>query len=115
MTFVWDTTWIRADDTGCVEAIFPALLRQRSTFVYQILTQAPDLKEVVIHWHDSAQDGESTSLRMDILEPFDNLPANVKIVEHYIPVASKPDSRSIAGKRRVEFQAILDNGLDRLF
>jgi hypothetical protein len=50
VTFVWDSTWIRADTTGCVEAVFPALLRQRSSFVYQILSQAPDLREVVIHW-----------------------------------------------------------------
>jgi hypothetical protein len=50
VTFVWDSTWIRTDTTDCVEAIFPALLRQRSSFVYQILLQAPDLREVVIHW-----------------------------------------------------------------
>ncbi|CAO2653001.1 Nn.00g024120.m01.CDS01 [Neocucurbitaria sp. VM-36] len=115
VTFVWDTTWIRADETGCVEAIFPALLRQRTNFVYQILRQAPDLREVVIHWHDSAQDSESANLRIDVLDPFDNLPATVEIIEHYIPADSKPNSRSIAGKRRVEFQNILDMGLDRLF
>jgi hypothetical protein len=50
VTFVWDSTWVRADTSGCVGAIFPALLGQRSSFVYQILSQAPDLKEVVIHW-----------------------------------------------------------------
>jgi hypothetical protein len=33
--FVWDTTWLRAEETGCAEAIFPALLRQRSDFVYK--------------------------------------------------------------------------------
>ncbi|KAF1843511.1 uncharacterized protein K460DRAFT_315934 [Cucurbitaria berberidis CBS 394.84] len=115
VTFVWDTTWIRADTTGCVAAIFPALLRQRATFVYQILKQAPDLKEVVIHWHDSAQDSESANLRIDVLGPFDNLPATVQIVKHYIPADSKPYKRSIAGKQRVEFQKILDMGLDRLF
>lgn len=115
ITFVWDTTWIRADTTGCVEAIFPALLRQRSNFVYQILMQAPDLREVVIHWHDSAQDNESANLRIDILEPFDNLPVSLNIVEHYIDAEAKPHDRSIAGKRRVEFQNIVDMGLDRLF
>ncbi|KAJ4363086.1 hypothetical protein N0V83_010206 [Neocucurbitaria cava] len=115
VTFVWDTTWIRADTTGCVDAIFPALLRQRANFVYKILQQAPDLQEVVIHWHDSARDHESANLRIDVLEPFDNLPATVEIIEHYIPADSKPNSRSIAGKRRVEFQNILDMGLDRLF
>ncbi|KAH7379564.1 hypothetical protein BKA66DRAFT_466287 [Pyrenochaeta sp. MPI-SDFR-AT-0127] len=115
VTFVWDTTWIRADTTGCVEAIFPALLRQRSNFVYQILMQAPDLREVVIHWHDSAQDNESANLRIDILEPFDNLPAAITIIEHYIDADAKPHNGSIAGKRRVEFQNIVDMGLDRLF
>jgi hypothetical protein len=50
VTFVWDSTWVRSDTSGCVGAIFPALLGQRSSFVYQILSQAPDLKEVVIHW-----------------------------------------------------------------
>jgi len=50
VTFVWDSTWIRADTTGCVGAIFPALLGQRSRFVYQILLMAPNLEEVVIHW-----------------------------------------------------------------
>jgi hypothetical protein len=34
-TFVWDTTWLRAEETGCAQAIFPALLRQRSDFVYK--------------------------------------------------------------------------------
>jgi hypothetical protein len=50
VTFVWDSTWIRADTSGCVGAIFPALLGQRASFVYQILSQAPDLKELVINW-----------------------------------------------------------------
>jgi hypothetical protein len=34
-TFAWDTTWLRADETGYAGAVFPALLRQRSDFVYQ--------------------------------------------------------------------------------
>jgi hypothetical protein len=50
ITFVWDSAWIRADTTDCIGAVFPALLRQRSSFVYSILLQAPDLREVVIHW-----------------------------------------------------------------
>ncbi|CAN9150161.1 unnamed protein product [Alternaria alternata] len=120
ITFVWDSTWIRADTTGSVEAIFPALLRQRSKFVHQILLQAPDLREVTIHWqvnstHDSAQDDESTNLMLDNLEPFHTLPATVKVVEHYIVADATPRKRSVAGKRRVEFQNILDMGLDRLF
>jgi hypothetical protein len=35
VAFVWDTTWLRAEETGCAAAIFPALLRQRSDFVYK--------------------------------------------------------------------------------
>lgn len=50
VTFAWDSTWIRADTTGCVQAIFPALLGQRASFVHRILSQAPDLREVLICW-----------------------------------------------------------------
>ncbi|KAF1913290.1 hypothetical protein BDU57DRAFT_522106 [Ampelomyces quisqualis] len=113
--FVWDTTWIRSDQTGSVEAIFPALLRQRSDFVHQILSQAPDLTGVTIHWHDSARDDESARLMLDILAPFHTLNANVKIEEHYIAADAKPHKRSIAGQRRLEFQRIADVGLSRLF
>ncbi|EDU44280.1 hypothetical protein L13192_03935 [Pyrenophora tritici-repentis] len=115
VTFVWDSTWIRADTAGCVGAIFPALLGQRSSFVHRILLMAPDLKEVVIHWHDSAHDDESVSLMLDTLAPFHTLPATILIHEHYIPADARPNKRSTAGKRRVEFQNILDMGLDRLF
>jgi hypothetical protein len=41
-TFAWDTTWLRAEETGCAQAIFPALLRQRSDFVYK--ASAPCMK-----------------------------------------------------------------------
>ncbi|KAF1832691.1 hypothetical protein BDW02DRAFT_502384 [Decorospora gaudefroyi] len=115
VTFVWDSTWIRADTNDSVQAIFPALLTERARFVHRILTQAPDLKEVVIHWHDSAQDNESANLMLDVLAPFESLPAKVEIVEHYIAADAKPNRRSVAGKRRVEFENILDMGLDRLF
>ncbi|KAH7072332.1 hypothetical protein FB567DRAFT_564244 [Paraphoma chrysanthemicola] len=115
VTFAWDTTWLRADTTGCAEAIFPALLRQRSDFVRQILSQAPDLREVIVHWHDSAQDDESANFMLDILAPFHGLNANIKIEEHYITADAKPHKRSIAGQRRLEFQNIIDAGLDRLF
>jgi hypothetical protein len=81
----------------------------------QILSRAPDLKEVTIHWHDSAQDNESANFMLDILAPFHSLSAAVKIEEHYIAVDAKPLKRSIAGQRRVEFQHIVDEGLDRLF
>ncbi|KAI4668344.1 uncharacterized protein J4E78_002170 [Alternaria triticimaculans] len=115
ITFVWDSAWIRADTTDSIEAIFPALLRQRSNFVFEILLKAPDLREVVIHWHDSIQDDESANLMLDNLAPFHTLGATVNIIEHYIAADAKPKKRSIAGKRRVEFQNILDMGLDRLF
>ncbi|KAI4633287.1 hypothetical protein J4E80_000652 [Alternaria sp. BMP 0032] len=115
ITFVWDSAWIRADTTDSIEAIFPALLRQRSNFVFEILLKAPDLREVVIHWHDSCQDDESANLMLDNLAPFHTLGATVNIIEHYIAADAKPKKRSIAGKRRVEFQNILDMGLDRLF
>jgi hypothetical protein len=115
VTFVWDTTWLRADDAGSAEAIFPALLRERSAFVWKILSQAPDLRELTIHWHDSAQDNDSANFMLDVLAPFHTLPANVNIQEHYIAADAKPHKRSIAGKRRVEFQAIVDNGLYRLY
>lgn len=113
--FVWDTTWLRAEETGCAEAIFPALLRQRADFVQQILLQAPDLREVTIHWHDSAQDNESANFMLDILAPFHGLNANVQIKEYYIAVDAKPHKNSVAGQRRLEFQRIVDDGLDRLF
>lgn len=113
--FVWDTTWLRAEETGCADAIFPALLRQRGDFVHQILSQAPDLREVTIHWHDSAQDNESANFMLDILAPFHSLNANVQIKEHYISADAKPHKNSIAGQRRLEFQRIVDGGLDRLF
>lgn len=51
----------------------------------------------------------------DNLEPFHTLPATVKVVERYIVADATPRKRSVAGKRRVEFQNILDMGLDRLF
>ncbi|KAH7063953.1 hypothetical protein BKA63DRAFT_525498 [Paraphoma chrysanthemicola] len=115
VTFAWDTTWLRADTTGCAEAVFPALLRQRSEFVRQILSRAPDLREIIVHWHDSAQDDESANFMLDILAPFHGLNANIKIEEHYIAADAKPHKRSIAGQRRLEFQGIIDAGLDRLF
>lgn len=55
LAFFWDSTWVRTRDTkGLVQAIFPALLWQRASFVYQALKQAPNLREVVIHWYAEA-------------------------------------------------------------
>ncbi|KAF2824298.1 hypothetical protein CC86DRAFT_371664 [Ophiobolus disseminans] len=113
--FVWDTAWLRADHMGFAQAIFPALLRQRSDFVYKILAQAPDLNEVTIDWHDSAHDDDSSNFMLDILAPFHDLNATVKINEHYIAADAKPHKRSVAGKQRHQFQQIVDAGLDRLF
>lgn len=115
VTFVWDTTWLRSDQAGFAGAVFPALLRQRAAFVVRILAQAPHLCEVVIHWHDSAQDDESVELMNDVLMGFLGLDASVKVETHYISVDAKPNRKSIAGRRRTEFQSIVDNGLDRLF
>jgi hypothetical protein len=52
---------------------------------------------------------------LDVLAPFHSLSAAIKIEEHYIAVDAKPLKRSIAGQRRIEFQQIVDQGLDRLF
>lgn len=115
VTFVWDTTWIRADTTGCVEAIFPALLRQRAEFIVKILQRAPDLKNLTVYWHDSAQDAESIDLRTEIYHRFLGLPATIEFKERYIAANATPERKSIAGQGRVAFQDILDNGLHRLF
>ncbi|KAJ4308236.1 hypothetical protein N0V94_009440 [Neodidymelliopsis sp. IMI 364377] len=115
VAFIWDTTWLRADDAGCAGAIFPALLRQRAAFVVGILAQAPNLKEVTIHWHDSAQDKDSIDLMNDVLMGFLNLSAKVEVKTQYIAPDAKPRKKSIAGRRRLNFQSIVSNGLDRLF
>lgn len=115
VTFVWDTTWLRSEQAGYANVIFPALLRQRALFVVGILAQAPNLSNVTIHWHDSVQDDESVDLMNDVLMGFLGLNAEVKVETHYIAPDAKPYKRSIAGRRRTEFQDIVDNGLDRLF
>jgi hypothetical protein len=115
VTFVWDSTWLRSDPADCAAAIFPALLRQRASFVIDILKQAPNLSGVLIHWHDSAEDGESVDLMNDVLIGFLSLKADVKVEPHYIAADTKPYRKSIAGRRRIDFQNIVDTGLDRLF
>ncbi|KAH9869103.1 hypothetical protein J1614_008180 [Plenodomus biglobosus] len=115
VTFVWDSTWIRTDTSGCVEAIFPALLRERANFVVKILQQAPDLREITIHWHDSAQDADSADLRDDIHERFLGFHATTKFKEYYIAENTEPDPNSVAGHQRAEFQTIVDSGLYRLY
>lgn len=113
VTFVWDSTWLRRADYAA--AIFPALLRQRAIFVTNILAQAPNLSAITIHWHDSAEDEETTDLMNDVLMGFLGLDATVKVEPHYIAAEAKPYKESIAGKQRVAFQRIVNNGLDRLF
>jgi hypothetical protein len=52
---------------------------------------------------------------MDALEPFYTLLATVKVEDHYIAANIKPSKRSIAGKRRLEFENILQTNLDIAF
>jgi hypothetical protein len=113
--FIWDTAWIRAEPTGIAEAVFPALLRQRADFVHQILMRAPDLKSVKITWYDSVRDEESLDLMLDVLRPFHGLDADITVKDHFLEDGSKVRAKSTIGKRRIEFQAIADGGLDRLF
>lgn len=115
VTLVWDSTWLRSDQADYAGAIFPALLRQRAIFVTNILAQAPSLSEVTIHWHNSAEDEKAVDLMNDVLMGFFGLRAAVKVEPHYIATDAKPHRNSIAGKQRVEFGRIVNNGLDRLF
>lgn len=113
ITFVWDTTWIRAEESGFAGAVFPVFLQNRVDFVLNILLRAPELESVVIHWHDSAQDDAANQLRADTIQPFIlQLDAIVDTVDHYIAPDAKPRARSRAGKQRLEFKAIIDNGCE---
>jgi hypothetical protein len=113
ITFVWDTTWIRAEESGFAGAVFPVFLQNRVDFILNILLRAPELKSVVIHWHDSAQDDAANQLRADTIQPFIlQLDAIVDTVDHYIAPDAKPRARSRAGKQRLEFKAIIDNGCE---
>ncbi|KAF2242445.1 hypothetical protein BU26DRAFT_524559 [Trematosphaeria pertusa] len=109
VTFVWDSTWIRSESTGFAGNVFPALLMNRAEYVVKILKQAPYLKDVLIYWHDSAQDVQSEMLKNDVLEAFLNLKGDIRVEEHYIASDAKPHVKSTAGKRRIEFQNIIDN------
>ncbi|ORX91863.1 hypothetical protein BCR34DRAFT_271431 [Clohesyomyces aquaticus] len=110
VTFVWDTVWLRESDA--FESIYQAMLRQRAEFVVGILKRAPELTNVTIHWHDSVNDDESEALKLDVLEGFLTFSdrANVKLEEHYLAPGEEPDSKSLAGMQRMEFQRILDGG-----
>lgn len=115
VAFIWDTTWLRSDQAGDAGAIFPALLRQRAAFVIGILARAPNLCGVTVHWYDSAKDEESVDLMNEILIGFLGLNVDIKLKSRYIAADATPCSKSIAGRRRVGFQNLVDNGLDRLF
>ncbi|KAF2475860.1 uncharacterized protein BDR25DRAFT_391274 [Lindgomyces ingoldianus] len=108
VTFVWDSAWLRASEA--FEGIYQAMLRQRAEFVIGILKRAPELKTVTVHWHDSANDEESTALKLDVLEGFYAFlgSAELNLEEHYLSPGEEPDATSLAGKQRVEFQRILD-------
>ncbi|KAJ4359904.1 uncharacterized protein N0V89_000461 [Didymosphaeria variabile] len=113
ITFVWDTTWIRSESGGFAGAVFPVFLKDRVDFILEILLRAPELKKVKIHWYDSAQDDGAMQLRADTLEPFIlNLKAAVDTEDHYIAPDAKPRAKSRAGKQRLEFKAIIDNGCE---
>ena len=74
----------------------------------QILQRAPDLKELTIIWHDSAQDGESTVFKSDVLDAFNQVYANSQVFEHYIASDFEPRAKSKEGRQRVEFQQLWD-------
>lgn len=113
ITFVWDTTWIRAESTGFAGAVFPVFLKSRADFILEILLRAPELQKLKIIWHDSAQDDGAMQLRADTLEPFImNLNVDVETEDHYIAPDAKPRASSGAGKQRLEFQALFDNGCE---
>lgn len=113
--FFWDTTWLRGTADEAIMSIFPALLRQRATFIRKILAQAPDLRGVTVHWCDTAQDIDSTMFKLDIVEQFNDLSAMVKVDESYVPADYIPPKHCLVGKFRREYQRIVDDGLDRLF
>ncbi|OAG01320.1 uncharacterized protein CC84DRAFT_186357 [Paraphaeosphaeria sporulosa] len=111
--FVWDSTWIRAEETGFAGAVFPVLLKSRVDFILEILLRAPELEKLKIIWHDSAQDDGAMQLRADTLEPFImNLKAVVETEDHYIAPDAKPRASSRAGKQRLEFKTLFDNGCE---
>ncbi len=113
VTFAWDTAWIRAETTGFADAVFPSLLEELAACVLSILHQASELEQLVIHWHDSADDDGAKALRADILERFLlNLKADIKMEDHIIASDAKPHAESIAGRLRKEFQSIFDNGCE---
>ncbi|KAF1960549.1 hypothetical protein CC80DRAFT_259196 [Byssothecium circinans] len=111
ITFVWDSTWIRAQakiPDSTVAAVYPWMLDERAKFVLQILQQAPELEQVVIHWHDSSDDEEAQFLMNDICARFLELKANVKVESHLVASEVIPHRKSIIGRRRVEFQSLVD-------
>jgi hypothetical protein len=92
--------------------IFDFLLQERIDFVMSILEQAPELEQVVVHWHDTEEDDSSQRFMSDICEKFLGLKASIKVEQHLIASDVKPRRNSIAGKRRIEFQNIIDSKLE---
>jgi MFS superfamily sulfate permease-like transporter len=108
LMFVWDTEWIRSEEFA--RAVFPALLVKRVEHVQQLLQVcATELRQVTVHWHDSINDNESAALKYEVLDHLDALPANIKVEEHYLQPGQKPRAKTIAGKKRLEFQDIADS------
>jgi hypothetical protein len=118
--FVWDTEWIRAHSNG-FDDLFESLLHMRADHVIQVLRRAPELREVVIDWHDSINDDRSTNLKHNISEKFTELAEEklmqdkfitVNMNEHYLEAGKKPHRKSTLGRKRIEFQTFADVGFE---
>lgn len=109
--FAWDSEWLRGTD-GVWPELFEAMLRLRAMHVVSILHRAPHLQDILIIWHDSIMDNESTALKLEIIDMFDSLAANIKVEEYFLTPGEKPRRRSVQGRRRLEFQSILDGGMN---
>ena len=65
----------------------------------------------MLEWHDSINDAMSDEFKNDVLSDFLNLPAQIKMEEHYLKEGETPYKKSTAGRKRVEFQQIVDNDM----
>jgi len=108
VTFVWDSSWIKADTSETAPRILPELLYTRAKFIVRILQKASKLEYLIIHWHDSAQDDEATNLMAEVLGLFVlNLNAIVKTENHYAAPNYNPPPDSRLHWQRSEFEEIL--------
>jgi hypothetical protein len=94
-----------------VQAVFPSFIRQRAAFVLETLRKAPELQKVTFEWHDSINDDLSEGFKGEILMDFLGLPAEIIATEHYLKEGETPDKRSTIGRKRIEFQQIVDGGM----